>query len=236
MLAALYATYEAVRGAGDTNLTVARDHTSDIVSLERALHVFSERTVQEWSHGVPYLPALLGLAYMSLHFGATALTVRWVYRERRDAFPLVRTTLIASTAIALAGYVLYPAAPPRLAGLGFSDTVTKHTGLNLSSDMLGSFYNPVAAVPSLHVGYALIVGATVFALARRRWVRLLGALYPAFMLFDVVATGNHFWFDAAAGAAVVLAGWWIARTLISSTDAAAPVRSPRRGLVDAPAQ
>jgi hypothetical protein len=236
MLAALYATYEVVRGAGDTNLTVARDHTADIVSLERALHVFSERTVQEWSHGVPYLPALLGLAYMTLHFGATSLAVRWVYRERREAFPLVRTTLIASTAIALAGYVLYPAAPPRLAGLGFSDTVTRHTGLNLSSDLLGSFYNPVAAVPSLHVGYALIVGASVFALARRRWVRLLGALYPAFMLFDVVATGNHFWFDAAAGAAVVLAGWWIARTLVSTSDAAAPARSPRRGFVDAPAQ
>ena len=236
MLAALYATYEAVRGAGGTNLTVARDHTSDIVSLERFLHVFSERTVQEWSHGVPYLPALLGLAYMSLHFGATAFAVRWVYRERREAFPLVRTTLIASTAIALAGYVLYPAAPPRLAGLGFSDTVTRHTGLNLSSDLLGSFYNPVAAVPSLHVGYALIVGATVFALARRRWVRLLGAFYPAFMLFDVVATGNHFWFDAAAGAAVVVAGWWIARALVSSSDAPARVQPVRRALVDAPAR
>ena len=65
------------------------------------------------------------------------------------------------------------------------------------------------------------MGATVFALARRRWVRLLGAFYPAFMLFDVVATGNHFWFDAAAGAAVVLAGWWIARALVSSSDAPA---------------
>ena len=129
---------------------------------------------------------------MSLHFGATTLAVRWVYRERPDAFPLVRTTLIVSTALALAGYVLYPAAPPRLAGIGFSDTVTTHTGLNLSSDLLGSFYNPLAAVPSLHFGYALIVGVALVALARRRWVRVLGAAYPAFMLFDIVATGNHF--------------------------------------------
>lgn len=236
ILASLYGVYEAVRGAGDASLSVARDHTSDIVALERALHVFNERAVQEWSRGVPYLPALLGLAYMTLHFGATTFAVRWVYRERRHAFPLVRMTLIISTAFALAGYVLYPAAPPRLAGLGFSDTVTTHTGLNLSSDLLGSFYNPVAAVPSLHVGYALIVGAAVFTLARRRWVRLLGAFYPAFMLFDVVATGNHFWFDAAAGGAVVVAGWSIARALLSSSDAAAPVRSLRRGFVDAPAQ
>src|SRR5207245_85397 len=157
-----YAMYEVVRGAGDTSVALARDHTADIVSLERGLHVFHEQTVQEWSRGVPYLPALLGVAYMTLHFGVTAFAVRWVYRARRDAFPLRRTTPIASTALALTVYVLYPAAPPRLAGLGISDTVTKHAGLNLSSDLLGSFYNPVAAVPSLHFGYALIVGVAVF--------------------------------------------------------------------------
>ena len=230
ILAFLYGMYEAVRGAGDTSLAVARDHTSDIVALERVLHVFNERAVQEWSRGVPYLPALLGLAYMTLHFGATAFAVRWVYRERPDAFPLVRTTLIASTALALAGYVLYPAAPPRLAGLGFSDTVTTHTGLNLSSDLLGSFYNPVAAVPSLHFGYALIVGVVVVQ-AR---ASALGAgprrRYPAFMLFDIVATGNHFWFDATAGGVVVAAGWWIARALVRERVTTHGVREgTRRG-------
>jgi hypothetical protein len=228
ILASLYGVYEAVRGAGHASLSVARDHTSDIVALERTLHVFNERAVQEWSRGVPYLPALLGLAYMSLHFGATTVAVRWVYRERREAFPLVRMTLIISTAIALAGYVLYPAAPPRLAGVGISDTVSKHTGLNLSSDLLGSFYNPFAAVPSLHFGYALIVGVAVAWLARRRWVRVLGAVYPAFMLFDIVATGNHFWFDATAGGAVVVAGWWIAYTLLRGTQTAAKVAVSRR--------
>ena len=202
--------------------TVARDHTSDIVSLERALHVFSERTVQEWSHGVPYLPALLGLAYMSLHFGATALVVRWVYRERRDAFPVVRTTLIASTAIALAGERPHPAAPPRLAGLGFSDTVTKHTGLNLSSDLL-ELLQPGRRRSVAARRLCADRGCDGVRAARRRWVRLLGALYPAFMLFDVVATGNHFWFDAAAGVAVVAAGWWIARALLRQSDPAARV-------------
>ena len=228
VLASLYGVYEAVRGAGHASLSVARDHTSDIVALERAVHVFNERAVQEWSRGVPYLPALLGLAYMSLHFGATTVAVRWVYRERPEAFPLVRMTLIISTAIALAGYVLYPAAPPRLAGVGISDTVSKHTGLNLSSDLLGSFYNPFAAVPSLHFGYALIVGVAVAWLARRRWVRVLGAVYPAFMLFDIVATGNHFWFDATAGGAVVVAGWWIAYTLLRGSQPAAQVAVSRR--------
>src|SRR4051794_11650647 len=104
MLALLYGIYEVVRGAGDASVTVARAHTADIVSLERSLHVFGERAVQEWSRNVPFLPMLLGLAYMGLHFGATIAVMRWVYRERPDAFALVRTTLVASTALALAGY------------------------------------------------------------------------------------------------------------------------------------
>jgi hypothetical protein len=63
----------------------------------------------------------------------------------------------------------------------------------------------------------VIVGGAMFTLARRRWVRVLGALYPAFMLFDIVATGNHFWFDAAAGGAVVAAGWALARLLVGQS-------------------
>jgi hypothetical protein len=230
LLAALYGVYEVVRGMGDTSLAAALGNTADIVALERFLGVFHEQALQDWSHQVPYLPALLGVAYMSLHFGGTTLAVGWVYRAHRHAFPLLRTTLIASTALALVGYVLYPAAPPRLAGLGFSDTVTTQTGLNLSSDLLGSFYNPLAAVPSLHFGYALIVGGALFALARRRWVRVLGAAYPVFMLFDIVATANHFWFDAAAGGVVVLAGWWIARAIVRGSGPA-PQPQPRGGLI-----
>ena len=218
MLAGLYALYEAVRGTREATLTEALRNTGDVVSIERALHVFHERAVQDWSHAVPYLPAALGLAYMTLHFGATTLALRWVYRERREAFPLVRTTLIVATALALVGYMVFPAAPPRLAGLGFADTVTKQTGLNLSSDLLGSLYNPLAAVPSLHFGYAVIVGGALFTLARRPWVRWLGAAYPAFMLFDIVATGNHFLFDAATGGLVVVIGWLVARRLVRAPE------------------
>src|SRR4029079_14715104 len=104
-------------------------------------------------------------------------------------------------------YVLYPPAPPRLAGLGFADTVTEKAGINMSSDALGSLYNPFAAVPSLHFGYALLVGVAVATLARRRWVRILGAAYPPFMLLTIVATGNHFLFDAAAGGLVMGVGF-----------------------------
>ena len=148
-----------------------------------------------------------------------------MHRRRPHAFPFLRTTLIVSTALALVGYVMYPAAPPRLANMGFADTVTTHTGLDLSSDLLGSLYNPIAAVPSLHFGYALIVGVALAKLAPRRSLRIAGAAYPALMLLIIVATGNHFLFDAAAGAVVVAAGWVTASRLAAPAPTA-PVRLP----------
>jgi PAP2 superfamily len=216
---ALYAIYEVVRGFGSTNLPSARAHTDDIVALERSLHLFVERPVQDAAHAVPGLPALLGFLYLSLHLVGTSLALIWVYRKHPGRFPLVRTTIVTATALSLVIYVLYPAAPPRLAGLGFADTVTHSAHLNLSSNVLGSFYNPLAAVPSLHFGYALLVGAAIATYAQRRWVRIAGALYPALMLFVIVATGNHFLFDAAAGGVVVVASWLIARRLVEPREA-----------------
>jgi PAP2 superfamily len=216
---ALYALYEVVRGFASTSLSLARAHTADIVALERRLHVFGELSVQRAVDGIPAVPSVLGFLYMSLHLVGTSAALVWVYRRHRDSFPLVRTTIVVSTAISLVIYVLYPAAPPRLAGLGFADTVTSAAHVNLSSEALGSFYNPFAAVPSLHFGYALLVGVAVAALAERRVVRVLGALYPGLMLFVIVATGNHFLLDAVAGGAVTVAGFWIARRLVPARRA-----------------
>jgi PAP2 superfamily len=235
LVVALYAVYEVVRGFGSTTLSAARSHTAEIVALERHLGVFVERAVQQTVENLPALPMLLGFAYMSLHFGATAAALVWVHRSHRDRFALVRTTLVVSTSISLAIYVLYPAAPPRLAGLGFADTVTDKAGINLSSDALGSLYNPFAAVPSLHFGYALLVGLTVAALARRRWVRWLGASYPPFMLFTIVATGNHFIFDALAGGIVVAIAYLAARALLGPHPTR-PATTSHRPLVALPAR
>ena len=200
----LYAAYELLRGVGDASFAVARGHAADIVELELALGVFVEQAVQDWVTEITLLPMLLGLAYVTMHLGATAVALAWLHRSHPSRFPLVRNALVLSTGLSLAIYVLYPAAPPRLSGFGFADTVSSHTHVNLSSDLLGSLYNPFAAVPSMHFGYSLIVGFAVAACARRPVVRALGALYPPFMLFDIVATGNHFLFDAAMGAVVVV--------------------------------
>ena len=180
--------------------------------------IYVEHGVQRTLDALPILPTVLGLAYVLLHFAGTTAALVWLHRRHPEHFPIVRTTLVAATALALVGYVLYPAAPPRLADLGFSDTVTTHTGLNLSSDLLGALYNPFAAVPSLHFGYALIVGVALAKLASRRVVRVAGALYPVAMLLVIVGTGNHFVFDAALGGLVVVAAWLVARLLVEAPE------------------
>jgi len=221
-LAALYLVYELVRGQGNATVSAARGHTEWIVALERHTHVFGERAVQHAADAVPAVPTLLGIAYIVLHFAGTAAFLVWLYRRHRERFPVVRNTMIAATGLALSFYVLFPVAPPRLAALGFVDTVSHSAKVNLSSDLLGSLYNPFAAVPSLHFGYALLVGVTLASVARSPFVRVLGAIYPAVMLFIIVATGNHFFFDAAAGGLTIGVGYVIARWVASAR------REPRR--------
>jgi PAP2 superfamily len=213
-LGVLYGVYEVIRGVGGENVQTAMSNTADLVAIERSLGIYVERGVQDAVEAIPLAPALLGLAYVVLHFIGTATMLVWVHRRHPDRFPLVRTTFVVATGLALVGYVLYPAAPPRLADLGFSDTVSSSTGLDLSSDLLGALYNPFAAVPSLHFGYALIVGVILATVASHRIVRSVGALYPGAMLLIIVGTGNHFIVDAALGGLVVAAGWLVARAVV----------------------
>ena len=223
LAAALYGMYEVFRGLASDSYELARAHTDSIVALERSFGLFWERDLQAAAERVPSLPAALGAAYIALHFGATALALIWVHRAHRDRFALVRNTLVVATALSLVAYVLFPVAPPRLSNLGFADTVTHSTGLSLSSDLLRGLYNPYAAVPSLHFGYALIVGVALAHLARSRTVRALGWTYAPFMALVIVTTGNHFLFDALAGGVVVAAGYAVARSLT-----AARATAPRR--------
>ena len=110
-LAVLYGVYEVVRGAGGENVQAAMSHTADIIDVERTLGVYVERSVQQAFEAIPYAPAFLGLLYMLLHFAGTAVALTWIHRKHPDRFPLVRTTFVAATALALVGYVLFPASP-----------------------------------------------------------------------------------------------------------------------------
>jgi PAP2 superfamily len=199
----LYGLYELARGLVVGDARDADHHAHRVVVLERWLHLFLEANVQHGASALPGLTSLLGTAYLALHLAVTAGVLLWLHQRRPAAFAFVRTTLLLASALALVGFLAYPTAPPRLAGIGIADTVSNgHVDLN--KGLVSSLYNPYAAVPSMHIGYALIVATSLLLYARRTLVRGLGALYTPFVLFVVVATGNHFFFDAAPGALVAV--------------------------------
>jgi hypothetical protein len=205
LVAGLYLAGELSRGLARGGTAIAEAHAATIVHLERGLHVFDEGAVQRAVDSVHGLPGLLGYAYLTLHLTGTAAVLVWVYRRHRDAYARLRNTLVVATALGVVGYAAFPTAPPRLAGVGIGDTVSGATTINLGSGLVSSLYNPYAAFPSMHIGFALLAGAAVARLAARPLWRAAGALYPFFVLLVIVATGNHFFVDAAAGAGVAVA-------------------------------
>jgi PAP2 superfamily len=202
LLLCLYFAGELARGVARGGEPSAEADAGRIVRLERSLHVLDEATIQHAADHVGGLPMFLGYAYVSLHLAGTVAVLVWVYRRHRDAYARLRNTLALASGLAIAGYALFPTAPPRLAGIGVRDTVSSTTAVDLHSTIVSSLYNPYAAVPSVHIVFSFIVGVTLARLARRPLWRVAGAVYPVFVLFVIVATGNHFFFDAAAGVAV----------------------------------
>src|SRR6266487_4650486 len=223
----LYGLYELGRGLVVGNAAEAERHAHRLVALERSLHLFVEANLQRAAHTLPGLTSLLDVAYLTLHLAVTAAVLLWLHRRHAAAFPFVRTTLLLASGLALVGFLAYPTAPPRLAGVGIVDTVSSGR-VDLNRGLISSVYNPYAAVPSMHVGYALIVATSLLRHGRHLLVRALGALYPPFVLLVIVATGNLFFFDAAAGA--IVAG-------VAATTSALITRPAATGRVTAlPAQ
>jgi PAP2 superfamily len=214
----LYALYETTRGFVVGDRAAAVDHAQEIAGIERSLHVFDESHVQAAAGAVPGLLGTLGVLYLTLHLTATGVFLLWLHRRRPAAFPVVRTALLFASALALVGFAVFPAAPPRLAGLGIADTIS-HGQVDLNHGLVSALYNPYAAVPSMHIAYAAIVGASLYLHGGNRALRALAVLYPALQLLVIVATGNHFFFDAVTGAvvaAVSLGGAFAARARVGA--------------------
>ena len=199
---ALYAAYESARGlvAGSRTPAIARAH--EVMHLERHLHVFGEPRVQDFASSVPALMGSLSFAYLTLHLLVTSSVLAWLYYRRPAAFPAVRTTLLLASALSLVGFLAFPTAPPRLA-----ETALSHGQgvVDMNHGLISALYNPYAAVPSMHIGYAVIVGTALVRYGHRRLLRIAGVVYPLFVLLVIVATGNHFFFDAAMGVVVASA-------------------------------
>lgn len=201
-----YWSYRISRGAIDDPLStnVAFTNAEWIIHLERTLHLDIEGSVQRFSESVWGLNEVSSFLYINVQTTVTFTALAYVYGRHPQAFAFVRNVFVLTWGLAIVGFLLMPTAPPRLiAGLGLHDSVATFTGVDPTAPRVSKFYNPYAAVPSLHVGVAVIVGTSLALLCKHRAVRAFWALYPPMVTFLVMATGNHYLFDAAAGAATV---------------------------------
>jgi hypothetical protein len=210
LFAFAYALYSAGRFVAIGDMDVAVANADDIVSLEQSLGIDVERGVQVALQG-SWVLWLLNHLYLAAQLVVVPGALVFLYRRSRSHYELLRNTVLATWLIALPIYALFPVAPPRLADVGLVDTITAQTGLALDSKLTTAFYNPIAAVPSLHAGFAVAVSAALAAAARGRIGALLAWSWAPTVCLAVVATGNHFVTDIAAGVLVTIAGYALGR-------------------------
>jgi hypothetical protein len=218
LFAAAYFAYMLVRGLADGDANAAFAHARDLISLERTLHMFVEPSIQAWASGSHFVMGLASWLYVNAQGSVTIAALLYLYMRHNRNFYFVRNMFMIAMAIALVGYTVFPTAPPRfMPEWGFMDTVSDFTPVNVShtSASMSSLFNPYAAVPSMHVAFALMIGVPLALLARSRVVRAMWLLYPLVMTFVIVVTANHFIVDALLGAitagASAYGACWLAR-------------------------
>ena len=219
--------YELLRHSMTPNWDVAERHAQDVLSLEQFAHIEWEEWLQQTFLRAPELVRAMNVFYFVGHFVLTSVFFFWLYHANRDGFRRFRNGFLAATFIALVVHWQFPTAPPRLAGIGLEDTLRQLSNIDIGSPTSSSFSNPVAAVPSLHAGWAVGVGLGLVLYARPVFWKIVGVLYPLAVVLTIVVTGNHFIFDAITGVTVMALGFWVSEALLRRMSAT--IRPASRG-------
>ncbi len=229
LLAGLWFAYSIVRQVTADEWTQAILNSGNILQLQDWLGLPHEGALQQLLLDRPNLIRSANIYYMWAHFPVTAVFVVWAFTFHRSTFSVIRNTLIGVTGAGLILHLVYPLVPPRKLP-GFIDTgvVFGPSPYDLSASEAA---NQLAAMPSLHVGWALIVALSIVALSRSRW-RLVALLHPLVTVAVVVLTANHYWIDAVV-AILLVAGAWAYSVKIERRDLLhlehiPQVKSPKR--------
>jgi hypothetical protein len=209
LIIASVAAYFLVRGATEGALVQAQENAAKVLGFERFFGLDIEPALQAALTKPPMVTTVMNWIYIWGHWPVIAVTLLWLAMRHPEVFRRTRNAMIASGALGLLVFVNFPVAPPRLTPMGMVDTVTVGSEAYrvLQPTM---FTNQYAALPSLHVGWDLLIGLAIFIAARRAWVRALGLAMPIAMTIAVVLTANHYIIDAIAGAALTTTCWYIA--------------------------
>ncbi|HEX2502846.1 MAG TPA: phosphatase PAP2 family protein [Miltoncostaeaceae bacterium] len=232
--AVAYGLYSLVKGIWGGSLEEGRRAAASLIDLEKSLGIYVEPDLQRFfvDHhlGMPFWNAF----YVVSQVVVLPLTLFLVYRYARGSYAFVRNMAVISWTAGVIWYALQPVAPPRLLASGFTDTVSTQTFFELDSEFIRAFYNPVAAMPSLHVGMAPVVAWALIRLTPWLWTKVLGVAYPFLVAVSIVVTGNHFILDIVGGLAVVLpaaaiSAWLVREPRPGPSRAAAALRAVNPG-------
>jgi membrane-associated phospholipid phosphatase len=212
-----YLLYQLVRGLVDGNdVAKATWNAYKVINLERTLHVFVEPSIQAWALNNRWLIDIADSTYLNAHYVVTLGALVWIYLKRNESFYFVRNMFMMAMAFALIGYALYPTAPPRLMpAWGFTDSIQQFTGITVEHGPSSALLNLYAAIPSMHVCFALMIGWPMARLVKNSIAMIAWALYPLFITFVVIATGNHYLTDVVLGAITALASALLAKQLLA---------------------
>jgi hypothetical protein len=205
--------YLFVRGLIRGREAAAFDHAARLIDLERRLGIFWEPRLQGWALAHSWLITAANWVYVWAYWPLLVGTMLWLFARHRDVVALYRNALLISGAIGLVCFALFPLAPPRFLGeWGFVDTVA------VGSDAYAALYpssvaNWYAAMPSLHVGWTLLMGIALATRSTNRLVKAFGIILPLAMFAATVLTANHYLADGLVGAVVALTGLAAARRL-----------------------
>jgi hypothetical protein len=210
----VYAAYLLVRRtkANDEARHAAGANAERIVALERRLGIHIEPDLQAALLPRRRLVAVLNVAYVTLNVGLTVGWLMRLFRRRHPEFHRLRRAAALATLGAQPAFLLFPVAPPRTLD-HFVDTIADVSGVDLDSGLIAQLYDPIAAMPSIHVTYAVITAAGIVATSDSPVGRALAPGYPPLVALVVFATANHYVLDAVAGAALGFAALRFARWL-----------------------
>ena len=208
--------YETVRGLAEGREALAFANAERIIDVERWAGTYFEPGLQAAILDHQWLVEAANWAYMNTHFVVTTAFLVWLYVFRNEAYYFVRNMFMVAMALALVGYTVFPTAPPRLLPEeGFVDTISAYAGVGHNSALVELFVNPFAAVPSMHIAFALMIGVSGALICRHLTARAFWILYPLLVFFVIIVTANHFWLDAAAGALVAAIAALVAHLVLA---------------------
>jgi hypothetical protein len=219
--AAIYLLYDWLRDQATGSAGVAFANAKQIVDVERFFGIYQERALQELFRAADWFMTFWNIWYGTIHFVMPLIALVWLYRRMPVRYVRWRNTLVCMLGISLVAFWLYPLMPPRLmpSSYGFVDGAARYFNfgpqvrVQLGADgqptaaAVAQFGNLFAAMPSLHIGWSTWSVLAMWPLVRRRWVKVLLALYPVTILFCITVTANHWILDAVGGLVVLALGY-----------------------------